>query len=123
MVPSLQGTKRAPGMPAAIRRPVSNGTRASSRACNTSVGTVTRARSAVTSVSPFASNIRAATSPDTVMRCSSLYQSACSLVAPGTNCEVKSWRKAGFSLPQPTRISVSMASSSSFWAALRARRL
>jgi len=35
------------------------------------------------------------------------------------NREVKSWRKAEFSLPQPTRISVSMAASSSFWAAVR----
>jgi len=47
-------------MPAAIRRPASNGTRASSRACITSVGTVTFARRPVTSISPTAVMKRAA---------------------------------------------------------------
>ena len=62
-----------------------------------------------------------AISPDTVIRWSSLNQSACSLVAPGMNWEVNSWRNAAFSLPQPRRINVSMAASSSFSAALRTR--
>ena len=104
-----------------MRRPASNGTRASSRVCSTSVGTLTRGSSAVTSVSPLDVKIRAAISPDTVIRCSSLNQSACSLVAPGMNPEVNNWRNAAFSLPQPRRINVNMAASSSFSAALRAR--
>src|SRR5215467_5126728 len=103
-----------------MRRPASNGTRASSRAWSTRVGTVTWPRSCVTSVPAKAAEMRAAISPETEMRCSSLNQSACSLVPSGMNCEVKSWRKAGFSLPQPSRIRVRVAASSSFSAALRA---
>jgi hypothetical protein len=47
-----------------------------------SVGTLTRGSSAVTSVSPFASRIRAAPFADTVIRCSSLNQSAWTSATP-----------------------------------------
>jgi hypothetical protein len=41
------------------------------------------------------------------MRCRSVNHFVCSSLPPGMNSEVKSWRKAGFSLPQPWRIRVS----------------
>jgi hypothetical protein len=52
---------------------------------------------ALTSVSPLARRLRTASAGEVEMRCSSLNQSACSLVPPGMNCDAKSWRNAGFS--------------------------
>ena len=89
--------------------PWSKGTRASSRECMTSVGTDTWVSSALTSVSPVAIRLRTASSGEVEIRWSSLNQSICSLVPPGINCEVNSWRKAGFSWPQPRRTRVSIA--------------
>ena len=77
------GTNRAPGMAAAIRRPDSKGTLASWRECITNVGTLTLGRSAVTSVSPVATRLRAASSDDVEILCNSLNQSACSFVPAG----------------------------------------
>ena len=77
------GTKRAPGMPAASRRPGLERHARVVAACITSVGTLTCGSSAVTSTSPFARRFRAASSAELEIRCSSLNQSACSLLRAG----------------------------------------
>ncbi len=95
--------KRAPGIPAASKRPCSSGTRASPRECVTSVGACTRDRLCVTSISPQDSRMRAATSGRVVRRMSSSNQVNCSLLPPGMKSSVNNRRKAGVSAPQPTR--------------------
>src|ERR1700716_3623419 len=74
-----------PGMAAAIRLPASKGTLASFGECITSVGTLTCDRSELTSTSPLARKLRTASAGELEIRCSSLNQSACSLVPPGIN--------------------------------------
>ena len=71
-------------------------------------------------MSSTARRMRAAFSGDVVLRCSSLNHCTCSAVAPGMNSEVKIWRKAGFSWPQPWRMRVSTASACSILGASRA---
>ena len=79
--------------------------RASPRACTTSVGTRTCGSSARTLISPNDSMMRAAISGCVVVRIRSLNQRTCSAFASGMNSDANSWRKAGFSCPQPWRIS------------------
>jgi hypothetical protein len=52
---------------------------------------------------------RPAISGDVVFRHSSLNQPICSSVPSGMKREVKIWRKAGLSVPQPRRASSMMA--------------
>ena len=56
-----------------------------------------------------ASSSRAAMSPVLVRRHSSLNQPICVSLPPGMKRDVKTWRNTGFSLPQPTLISSSIA--------------
>jgi hypothetical protein len=114
-------TKRAPGIVAARWRPSSNGTAMSSRACMTSVGTRICAAVSVTSTWWNVSSVRAAPSALAVSRCRSVHQRCCSSVPPGMKRFVNTWRKAAFSLPQPTRIMLTRVSASSRWTGVGSR--
>ena len=98
---------------ASDRITVEPGTAASFRQCSTSVGTRTNGNRSDTSTSPVACMMRAAFSGEVVIRCRSLNHCHCSAEPSGTNSELKNWRNAGFSRPQPCRISDIMVSACS----------
>ena len=86
-------SKRAPRIPDAIRRPSPNGCRASLRQWSTRVGVVTHGADR----SRLSRQTCDAASRDVVIRCKSLNESICAVVASGMKSDVNIWRKAGLS--------------------------
>src|SRR6185369_6578768 len=111
------GSKRALRMPAATKRPSSNGTRTSPRQCSTSAGHATPASHDDASSAANASIRRCACSGVQDRRCRSLNASECSRLELGKNCVVTIWRKAALSWPQPASTRRAMAANVSRWAA------
>ena len=67
---------------------------------------------------------RTAFAGEVEIRSSSLNHCCCSSVAPGMKCEVKNWRNAGFSWPQPssTILTSMSAASRALLGSARSRR-
>ena len=115
-----RGTKRAPGIPAANRRPASKGTRESLRACITRVGTLTCDRSELTSTSPFARRLRAAS---VGVRDSLKFVEPVGLLLIGVRNKLRREHlsERRIFLNHPRRIKVSIASPAALSASVRAR--
>ena len=86
------------------------------------VGHATLGSSASTSISVSTFMKRTAFAGEVEMRCSSLNQRCCSREASGMKCDVKNWRNAGFSPPQPISMSFSISSALSRCPSLAERR-
>ena len=98
-------TKAASGISVAMRRPSEIGATASPRPWSTRVGTLTRDSKGATSTMPRDSSSAAAIAGEALLRHRSLYHSICSWVPSGTKRVVNACTKAGWSRPQPSRIS------------------